>query len=156
MKKKYSILAFTMVFNFLTLFSQDVSLQEFKSEYFEFSYPKTWKLDTTENKYSFYYNPNLGDITISFFETRGLSEKDLKKMILELNEKKEAKPDIKINTSGGTMTCIYKYDFDKVKYYIKAIQINNRVYLISLNWNENAWENFKDVLLNAFNSFKPK
>ena len=144
-----------MLFSLNKLFSQDILLQDFKSELFEFKYPKKWKIDSADNNYSFYYNANLGDITISTYPSSHFSSKELKQMLLDLNKKKESKPDIEITTFNGTTTCIYKYDYDNIKYFIKAIQDNNKMYLISLNWNEDSWDTFKEVLLNSFNSFKP-
>ena len=145
-----------MLFSFQKLFSQNILLQDFKSEAFEFKYPKKWKVDTIDNKYSFYYNANLGDITISTYPNRHFSINELKQMLLDINEKKESKPDIQLTTSNGTTTCIYKYSSDKNKYLIKAIQNDKKMYLISLNWNEDSWDTFKEVLLDSFNSFRPK
>ena len=145
-----------MLFSLNKLFSQDILLQDFKSESFEFKFPKKWKVDTVDNKYSFYYNANLGDITISTYPNRHFSSKELKQMLLDINEKKESKPDIQLTTSNGTTTCIYKYSSDKIKYLIKAIQNNKKMYLISLNWNEDSWDTFKEVLWDSFNTFRPK
>jgi len=144
-----------MLFSLNKLFSQDM-LQDFKSKSFEFRYPKKWKVDTVDNKYSFYYNANLGDITISTHPNKHFSGKELKQMLLDINEKKEAKPDIQLTTSNGTTTCIYKYSVEKIKYFVKAIQNDKKIYLISLNWYEDSWDAFKEILLDSFNSFKPK
>ena len=145
-----------MLFSLNRLFSQNILLQDFKSESFEFKYPKKWKIDTADNKYSFYYNANLGDITISTYPNRHFSSKELKQMLLDINEKKESKPDIQLTTFNGITTCIYKYSSDKIKYFVKAIQNDKKMYLISLNWNEDSWDPFKEVLLDSFNSFRPK
>ena len=110
-----------MLFSFENIFSQNILLQDFKSESFEFKYPKKWKVDKVENKYSFYYSPNLGDITISIYPSRHFSNRELEQMLLDINEKVETKPDIQFSTTNGTITCMYKYNSDKIKYFIKAI-----------------------------------
>ena len=156
MKKTNFLILLFMLFSLNRLFSQNILLQDFKSELFEFKYPKKWKIDTAVNKYSFYYNANLGDITISTYPNRHFSSKELKQMLLDINEKKESKPDIQLTTSNGITSCIYKYSSDKIKYFVKAIQNDKKMYLISLNWNEDSWDFFKEVLQDSFNSFRPK
>ena len=154
-KQTLSILFFILLVT-NQLFSQDILLESFESQNFNLKYPKKWKLDSSDNKYSFYYNPGLGDITISIYESQKSSAEELKQMLLNLNEKKENKPDIQLSDSNGTISCLYKYTTDKVKYYVKAVQNEKKLYLISLNWNEDSWESFKEILLNSFNSFTPK
>ena len=69
MRKRSLLISSFLVFGFLKLFSQDVLLQDFKCKDFELKYPKLWKLDTTDNKYYFTYNPKIGDITVSTYES---------------------------------------------------------------------------------------
>lgn len=145
-----------MFFGLTKIFSQDVLLQDFKTQDFEIKYPKKFKHDTSDNKHSFYYDTRLGDITISVYESQKMTAKELMQTLLDINETKEKNPDIQLVTLNGTITCVYKYTFDKVKYLIKSVQNDKKMYLISLNWNENSWEEFKDILLKSFNSFVPK
>ena len=145
-----------MLFGLTKIFSQDILLQDFKTKDFGLKYPKKFKIDSADKKYSFYYDTRLGDITISVYETQKMTAKELKQMLLDINETKEKNPDIQLTNTSGTMTCFYKYTFDKVKYFIKAIQNDKKMYLISLNWNEDSWETFKETLLKSFDSFNPK
>ena len=145
-----------MLFSLQKLFSQNILLQDFKSDLFEFKYPKKWSIDTIKNGYSFYYNTNLGDITISTYPSQQYSSDELKQMLLEVNEEKEAKPDVQLTSKNATITCIYKYNSGKIKYIIKAIQDKEKMYIISLNWNEDSWDTFKEVLMDSFDSFRPK
>jgi hypothetical protein len=156
MKNAILLFSVLMMFGANRLFSQDALLQDFKSELFEFKYPKKWKVDTTDNRYSFYFNAKLGDISISTYADQHFSSTELRQMLLDLNEIKETKPDIQLTTSGSTTTCVYEYTSDKVKYLVKAIQKDRKLYLISLNWNEDSWDTFKGVLLASFESFRAK
>lgn len=145
-----------MLFGLTKLFSQDILLQDFNSKDFDLKYPKKFKVDTADNKYSFYYDTRLGDITISVYESQKMSAKDLKQLILDINETNEKNPDIQLINATETITCIYKYNSDRVKYFIKLIQNDKKMYLISLNWSEDSWNDFKDILLKSFDSFNPK
>ena len=141
----------------LSLFCQDILLQEYKNDAFEFQYPKKWTIDSSDNpRVSFYYNATLGDITISIYKNKAPSDKELKKIVLEINNKKELHPDIKTLTIDGQTNCTYNYASDKIKYFIKAIKKGNNLYLVSLNWQEKSWDTFKDLLLKSFDSFRPK
>jgi hypothetical protein len=145
-----------LFFSSTQLFAQDVVFKDYKSEAFEFKYPSTWKVDTIEGKLSFYFNANQGDITISTYSDQHLSSKEIKQLLLNVNEIHEAKPDVQISTSNGTIAGTYKYTSDKIKYVLKAIQKDGSLHFISLNWNEASWDAYKDVLLGSLNSFRPK
>lgn len=153
---KRPLLLAIMLFSFSNIFSQNVLLQDYQSEAFELKYPKRWKVDITDNKYYFSYNANLGDITVSWYDSKNFSEKELKEMLLEINESKDPNPDIQVTTANGATTCFYKYTSNDVKYFTKAIQDNKRMFLISLNWQQDSWNEFKDVLLESFESLKIK
>jgi hypothetical protein len=156
MVNKSILFILLVIFCFQKAHSQDILLQEFNCEFFELKYPKKWKADTTGNRYSFYYNPDLGDITISVYQNQHLSGKDLKQTLLDLNEHKESQPDIHLVTLNGETTCSYNYDANKIKYFIKAIEKGNTMYLVSVNWNEDSWDTFKELLMQSFNSFRVK
>lgn len=145
-----------MLFSLNNTYSQNSSLVDFKSNTFVFRYPLQWKIDTVGSKYSFYYDANLGDITISTYSSRHFSSNEFQEIVLSVNEVKETNPDVQTATSNGIITSIYKYDSDTIKYFIKAFQTEKRMFLISLNWNKDSWETFKDVLLQSFATFKPK
>ena len=134
--------------------SQNALLQDFKCESFELKYPIFWKVDSSGTRYFFSYNAKLGDITVSSYENQKFSENEIKDLLLELKKQKEKDPDIKLSNVNGTITCLYKYTSNKVNYFVKAIQNDKKMFLISLNWRQDSWEDFKDVLLESFESLK--
>jgi hypothetical protein len=138
------------------LFSQNGLLQDFSCDDFDLKYPKKWKADSSENHYSFYYNTNVGELRISVYESTNLSEKELKQTLKEIKENQENNPDIKSINGNGTLNLEYKFIEADFVTYLKIIQNEQKMYFLSLYWEEDSWNDFKDLLLESFYSIRAK
>lgn len=135
-------------------FGQQLDFKLFKGDGFEFSYPEKWTAAKDGKVYNFYLDENLGDISISVYKNLNLSSEAIKKMILELNEKRAKSDVVKVGIRKNQKEYNYEYVENGVKWFIKGILNKKDFFLITLNWTIKDWAVYEKTFFNALNSFK--
>jgi hypothetical protein len=151
----------TLIFIFqgvLNLFSQNPLLQNFSCADFDLKYPIKFKAEKVDSSYVFYFHPDVGEIRISVFPNTGLTVEEHKEALCSMNENYDPKPEFKVmNNADGSMAVEYRYTTsDGLVGYVKTIQNESKMYLITVYWQEDSWNDMKEVVLESYNSLKPK
>jgi hypothetical protein len=140
-----------------TLLSQDLVLQNFSCDDFQIQYPSKFKHDEDdENQHSFFLNQETGELRISVYDSEDLSIDEIKHMLLKVNEHKEETPDIAITRKEDELICTYRYSDGEFVTFLKAVQNSRKMYFLSLYWQEETWQDYKEMMLLSFNSFQPR
>ncbi|MCX6215359.1 hypothetical protein [Spirosoma sp.] len=106
-----------------------------------------WETSILGNKYIFCFNEIFGDLTISFHLNTYSSNEELKKALISINDKKDPKPNINVQTSNEVTTCIYEFSSENVNYLLKTIQNGEILCLLTLSCNKDTWSMLREFLL---------